>query len=307
MAVQAYNSRIYVTSQPAVTFTNEATTDSGDHKTFTITNQAKRYLDRDTAVVVQKGNDELQSVTITGSPTGGSFTLTFGANTTTSLNWNATASQVQSALQALASIGANNALVTGGPGPGTAFQVQFAAGKGLASQSLITATSSLTGGTAPTVTIARVQAGAAYATITSGYKLYRVNARVTFTATQPVGTHVQLASGKYFVVAQIGEASSAEFAGKVDTVETTVFSDTPAKTYIPTLFSGTFKMGTFWLNKAHVSALLARDLLIVAFDAAGGDKYEGYCYTTDSDIKNSLTAAITEDITFLLTNEFFMA
>jgi hypothetical protein len=51
-----------------------------------------------------------------GFPTGGTFTLTFGANTTSALNWNATTAQVQAALQALASIGSNNCLVTGVPG-----------------------------------------------------------------------------------------------------------------------------------------------------------------------------------------------
>jgi len=306
-AIAAYNSQIFLTSQPGVAFTNEAMTDSGDHKTFTITNQAKRYLDRVTAVVVQKANDEVQSITITGTPTGGTFTLTFGANTTSALNWNATASQVQSALQALASVGAGNALVTGGPGPGAAFQIQFTAALGLASQSLVTTTASLTGGTSPTVTIARVQAGGAYATITAGFTLYRVNARVKFTATQPIGTHVRLSSGKYFVVTEIGQAASGEFAGKMDTAETTVFSSTPAKSYIPTLLSGTFKASTFWVNKTFVDMLLNRDLLIVAFDAAGGDKYEGYCFVSDSSLKDDPKAAITQDLSFQLTNEFFMA
>ena len=51
-----------------------------------------------------------------GFPSGGTFTLTFGANTTTALAWNATTAQVQAALQALASIGTNNCLVTGVPG-----------------------------------------------------------------------------------------------------------------------------------------------------------------------------------------------
>ena len=204
-ATAAYNSQIYVTSQPAVGFTNEAMTDSGDHTLFTITDQGKRYLDKNTPVVVQTSPD------------------------------------------------------------GTAW------------------------------------------TAATGYTLYRVNARVEFANAQTAGTQVRLASGKYFVVALIGECSSAEFDGKLDTTETTVFSNVPAKTYIPTLFSGTFKTGTFWLNKAHVEALRARDLLVVAFDAAGGDRYEGYCFTTDSDIKNAIAGAVTEDLSFILTNEFFIA
>ncbi len=51
-----------------------------------------------------------------GFPTGGTFALTFGANTTTPIAYNASMAAIQTALQALASIGANNCLVTGSPG-----------------------------------------------------------------------------------------------------------------------------------------------------------------------------------------------
>lgn len=53
MATAAYNSSVLITSQPSISLTDEATTDSGDHKTYTISNSAKRYLDINTAVVVQ--------------------------------------------------------------------------------------------------------------------------------------------------------------------------------------------------------------------------------------------------------------
>src|SRR5438874_2008010 len=116
MATAAYNSTIRATSQPSVSFSDEAMTDSGDHTTYTITNTAKQFLDRDVAVVTQARYDEIQTVTIAGSPTGGTFTLTFGANTTSAIAYNAAASAVQTALQALASIGTGNALVTGSAG-----------------------------------------------------------------------------------------------------------------------------------------------------------------------------------------------
>lgn len=57
MAIAAYNSSFLVTAQPAISFTNEAMTDSGDRTTYTITNAAKRYLDILTAVVVQTSPD----------------------------------------------------------------------------------------------------------------------------------------------------------------------------------------------------------------------------------------------------------
>jgi hypothetical protein len=53
-AEAAYNSTVNITAQPAISLTNEACTDSGDHTTYTISNSAKRYLDINTAVVVQK-------------------------------------------------------------------------------------------------------------------------------------------------------------------------------------------------------------------------------------------------------------
>lgn len=48
-----------------------------------------------------------------GSPSGGTFTLTFGAYTTGALAYNASMATIQAALQALTSIGANNCLVAG--------------------------------------------------------------------------------------------------------------------------------------------------------------------------------------------------
>ena len=54
VAEAAYNTTVNITAQPAISLTNEACTDSGDHTTYTITNSAKRYLDLNTAVVVQK-------------------------------------------------------------------------------------------------------------------------------------------------------------------------------------------------------------------------------------------------------------
>ncbi len=62
--------------------------------------------------------NNVQTVTITGLPTGGNFTLAFNGQQTANIAFNATAATIQTALQALSSIGANNVLVTGSaPGP----------------------------------------------------------------------------------------------------------------------------------------------------------------------------------------------
>lgn len=56
------------------------------------------------------------TVTIGGSPTGGTFTLTYAGQTTSGIAYNAAASAVQSALEALSTIGSGNATVTGSAG-----------------------------------------------------------------------------------------------------------------------------------------------------------------------------------------------
>lgn len=58
----------------------------------------------------------VKTVTITGTPTGGTFTLSFGGQTTSGIAYNATAAAVQSALVALSSVGAGNATVSGSAG-----------------------------------------------------------------------------------------------------------------------------------------------------------------------------------------------
>jgi len=60
--------------------------------------------------------NEVQTVTLDGPPTGGTFTLSFDGDTTSAIAYNAAASAVQSALQALGSIGLGAAGVTGSAG-----------------------------------------------------------------------------------------------------------------------------------------------------------------------------------------------
>ena len=58
---------------------------------------------------------EIQKLTITGNPTAGTFTITFGGQTTAAINWNDSTATVQTKLTALSSIGAGNLACTGGP------------------------------------------------------------------------------------------------------------------------------------------------------------------------------------------------
>lgn len=105
------------------------------------------------------GVDEVQTITISGGPTGGDFTLTFDGQTTAAIAWNANAAAVQAALVALSNIEPGDVIVTGGPGPGTPYIATF--GGLLADQNLpqMTATSSLTGGASPAVAVTTTTPG----------------------------------------------------------------------------------------------------------------------------------------------------
>lgn len=109
--------------------------------------------------------DETQTVTITGSPTGGTFTLTWQGQTTTAIARNATSLTVQNALAALSNIGVGNVSVggaTGGPWT-VAFIGTFAA----TDVPQLTATPSFTGGTLPNIVIATTHPGS----LNAGVKL----------------------------------------------------------------------------------------------------------------------------------------
>jgi hypothetical protein len=62
------------------------------------------------------GTNEVQTITLTGSPTGGTFTLTFNGQTTAPIAYNASAATVDSALEALSNIGSGDVSVTGSSG-----------------------------------------------------------------------------------------------------------------------------------------------------------------------------------------------
>ncbi len=102
-----------------------------------------------------------QSISITGSPTGGSFTLTTASplpvGTTGQIAWNAGAGVVQSALGAI--VGLANVTVSGGPAPSTALTITFQ--NTYAEQTIppLVATSNLTGGTSPVISVSVLDPG----------------------------------------------------------------------------------------------------------------------------------------------------
>lgn len=110
------------------------------------------------------GTDEVQTLTFGGTPTGGTFTLTFNGWTTAAISWSATnatlVANIDAALEALPNIGTGGVTTAVGTmtaGIGT-ITVTFVGANGKKAQPTMTATSSLTG-TAPTLAVAETTPG----------------------------------------------------------------------------------------------------------------------------------------------------
>lgn len=103
--------------------------------------------------------NEVQTLSITGAPTGGTFTLTYSGQTTGSIASTASASAVQTALIALSNLATGDVVCTGGSLPGTTVTITFGNTLANTDVSIITSTSSLSGGTAPAISITETQKG----------------------------------------------------------------------------------------------------------------------------------------------------
>lgn len=110
---------------------------------------------------VNTGTNEVQTVTITGAPTGGTFRLTFAGQQTATIAYNATAATVRAALEALSTIGVGSVTVTGGPGPATPYVVTFVEQLAAENVGQMTASHAFTGGTTPAIAVATTTPGVA--------------------------------------------------------------------------------------------------------------------------------------------------
>lgn len=110
---------------------------------------------------------EVKTLTITGTPTGGTWAFTIGGVTSGNIPYNATAAVAQPFFDAV--FGAGNTVVTGGQLPGTALTVTFAAQCQNVKVLNPTTSNALTGGATPTVAFASTTVGNAGA---GQYDLY---------------------------------------------------------------------------------------------------------------------------------------
>lgn len=126
-------------------------------------------------VITTGGTNEVQTETITGSPTGGTYTLTFDGQTTANIAYNANAAAIQAALIALSNVNPGDVVVTG-TGP---YVITFGGSKAGQNVPTITANSAgLTGGTSPSVGVAVTTSGAPGSNVI-GYRAPEVNVDAT--------------------------------------------------------------------------------------------------------------------------------
>lgn len=105
---------------------------------------------------------QVQTLKITGSPTGGTFTLTAGAQTTAAIPFNATTVQVQTALAALSTVGVGNVQVTGASiSDASGYDIAWTGTLADTTQN-ITSTPTLTGGTTPAAPITQKTAASGW-------------------------------------------------------------------------------------------------------------------------------------------------
>lgn len=95
------------------------------------------------------GQNDVQTISETGPPTAGNFKVTLDGVTSGNITYNAAASAVQTALQAMSSIGSGNVTCSGGPLPGSPVVCTFASTLAKTTMDLLAVDSSgLTSGSA---------------------------------------------------------------------------------------------------------------------------------------------------------------
>lgn len=127
---------------------------------FLVANLRAYFITSNQTVTMNvNGTDEIQTVTIGGGASGGTFLLIWSGQTTGTIAWNATAAVVQAALEALSNIGTGNVSVSGSAGG--PWSVTFLGTLGVTDVAAMTYNlSGLTGGV-PTITIATPTPGVA--------------------------------------------------------------------------------------------------------------------------------------------------
>ena len=103
--------------------------------------------------------NQVQTVTTTGTPTGGSFRLVFDGVVSAPIAFDATAAIADAILEAMPNIGVGNVTTAGGPQPGTALTVTFVGDLAGQNHPIMSAITSFTGGSSPATAVTITTAG----------------------------------------------------------------------------------------------------------------------------------------------------
>lgn len=156
------------------------------------------------------GTSEVQTITITGAPTGGTFTLSYGGSSTTALAFNANAAAVQAALESLPQFNPGDLSVTG---TNPNFTVTFTGPLASTNVAQITATHAFTGGTTPNIATATTTQGVRTPkTATTTLTDITSQALTVYTRfdCRPVGVNVAEMQSKAMDALTVGESFALE-------------------------------------------------------------------------------------------------
>jgi len=150
---------------------------SGNRRSVQVTSNLTIVAGQALVAETTAAANDVQTLAETGSPTGGTFKLTFMGQQTAAIAYNASAATIQAALQALSTIGSGNVTCTGTTIDAGNIVCTFGgAMANLPQQAMTVDYSGLTGGTSPTITVTHTTTGVA----NGRYKAYAGSGRPVF-------------------------------------------------------------------------------------------------------------------------------
>ncbi len=165
-----------------------------------------------------------QTITIEGTPTGGTFTLTYTSQdgttaTTYGIAYNANAAAVQAALEGLPNVASGDVTVTGGPGPGTAWVVTI----NTVGAYVIGASGTFTGGSGVVIYVTRSPFDLTGATV---YATFKSNKGAADDAGAPTAFQFSWIAGTANGITVATPANGKAVLTVTDTVSATFTADT---------------------------------------------------------------------------------
>jgi len=167
------------------------------------------HLHKLTVVVdTLSGDNEVQTVSIDNASSGGTFTLSFGGETTAGIAYNAAAAAVKSALELLTTV--DTVAVTGGAGPTVDWIVEFqGTHAGTAVDIMVGDGALLTGGTTVVGVVETTRGGGALAITWAGVTVGTIYAAGTYIY------YVRPTDGDPFIITTTDTATTASISSVI--------------------------------------------------------------------------------------------